>query len=255
MHKLNKQCDTNKYASEYKCGSTDRDLNSFNSECGWALASCLSQISQGWVTKMALTSQQCLKSSKRKSTASSIPNLEYFLNSVQVTLKGASVVPALFTITILSVSPRRINEFMRSLMTTMHGGGSRYTDAPFERTKSFITRTHAGINTDGPRTSRPWKTRTLVRPLGYLDVLTEAHHSPRDGDVNATWVRRKHWWAKSAVDVSAILASPGSLQAVCVILPGKGRPAGALIAAHWTLTAYTDQWDPLWASFYIHSQN
>lgn len=173
MHKLNKQCDTNKYASEYKCGSTDRDLNSFNSECGWALASCLSQISQGWVTKMALTSQQCLKSSKRKSTASSIPNLEYFLNSVQVTLKGASVVPALFTITILSVSPRRINEFMRSLMTTMHGGGSRYTDAPFERTKSFITRTHAGINTDGPRTSRPWKTRPLVRPLGYLDVPTE----------------------------------------------------------------------------------
>lgn len=182
MHKLNKQCDTNKYASEYKCGSTDRDLNSFNSECGWASASCLSQISQGWVTKTALTSQQCLKSSKGKSTASSIPNSEYFFNLVQVTLEGVGVVPALFTITILFVSPRRINEFMRSLMTTMHGGGSRYTDAPFERTESFITRTRAGINTVAPRTSRPWKTRPLVRPLGYLDVPTEAHHSPRDGD-------------------------------------------------------------------------
>lgn len=130
--------------------------------------------------KTALTSQQCLKSSKGKSTASSIP--KYFFNLVQVTLEGVGVVPALFTITILFVSPRRINEFMRSLMTTMHGGGSRYTDAPFERTESFITRTRAGINTVAPRTSRPWKTRPLVRPLGYLDVPTEAHHSPRDGD-------------------------------------------------------------------------
>lgn len=76
-------------------------------------------------------------------------------NSAQVTLEGAGVVLALFTLAILSVGPRRINEFMRSLMTTMHGGGPRYTDAPFERTESFIARTRAGINTVAPRTSPP----------------------------------------------------------------------------------------------------
>lgn len=77
-----------------------------------------------------------------------------FFKSVQVTLEGVGVVPALFTITILFVSPRRINEFMRSLMTTMLVGGSRYTDAPFEGAKSFITRTRVEINTVAPRTSR-----------------------------------------------------------------------------------------------------
>lgn len=170
MHKLNKHCGKNKYDSEYKCGSTDRDLNSLNFECSWASASCLSQISQRRVTETALTSQQCRKSSDGKSTASSVPNSEYFLESVQVTQEGVGVVPALFTITILFVSPRRINEFMRSLMTTMHVGGSRYTDAPFERAKSFITRTRVEINTVAPRTSPLWKTKPLVRPLGYLDV-------------------------------------------------------------------------------------
>lgn len=95
---------------------------------------------------------------------------KYFFESVQVTLEGVGVVPALFTMTILFVSPRRINEFMRSLMTTMHVGGWRYTDAPFERAKSLITRTRVEINTVAPRTSRLWKTKPLVRPPGYLDV-------------------------------------------------------------------------------------
>lgn len=80
MHKLNKHCGKNKYDSEYKCGSTDRDLNSLNFECSWASASCLSQISQRRVTETALTSQQRRKSSNGKVRLHPSQTLSIFLS-------------------------------------------------------------------------------------------------------------------------------------------------------------------------------